>query len=397
MTWLIALWAHTAAASPIVLHQGDEETVRNAVAGAAQVAPSTLSMTNFDAFGLSMAAQWSGSGSMEKCSGDAVPLQEVADNVAGAESKLLYMELDAANDALVQAQAKLVCVDSVLDPSVVARIGFLRGVIATVGDKGNDAWKSFSFAARFDPAMEWDDQYPADGRGTLNGAKEALASSDTIDVGVTPSISVGDGIPKLFLNSAPILDANTSFAVPAGLNVLQVQTQDGVVGYQLEIKAESRPQLFLPELITADTLARVVTEDGRSDLSKVIRQAYEAGTPVYVAHDEGVWRTAAGGTWETLRAPTSSLSAAGGGMSTLSWVGTGLAAGSLVSTVVAALLVRHEKNNFETHAQSGQDFMANKDTEREVNWRNARTAALAGVGVGASMTVVGLIIKVPAF
>ena len=50
MTVLLALLVQTVAASPVVLHQGDEESVRRAVAEAANLRPSELTLTHFDEF-----------------------------------------------------------------------------------------------------------------------------------------------------------------------------------------------------------------------------------------------------------------------------------------------------------------------------------------------------------
>ena len=42
MSWLLAFWIQAAAAAPVVLHQGDEETVRITVSDVAGVNPSTF-------------------------------------------------------------------------------------------------------------------------------------------------------------------------------------------------------------------------------------------------------------------------------------------------------------------------------------------------------------------
>ena len=100
MSWLLAFWIQAAAAAPVVLHQGDEETVRITVSDVAGVNPSSLSVTHFDAFRMSMVEKWSGGGSKTSCSGDAVSADVISEAIASAESSLMYMELEPAQEAL---------------------------------------------------------------------------------------------------------------------------------------------------------------------------------------------------------------------------------------------------------------------------------------------------------
>ena len=404
MIGMLALWVHAAAASPVVLHQGDENRIRSAVAEAANLSPAALTLTDFDDFRTTTPPKWSGQISMSACSGDPVAMKDIALEVSIAESRLMYMELDTAKNILRQAQNDLVCADSVVDRSVAARIGFLQGVISTAAEKGNDAWKNFTFSARFDPAMVWDDQYPEDGKGTWMGAKKALDSTDRIAVGVIPSFSIDLDSPQVFVNAAPVTDAVDQLTAPPGTNLLQIRTDAGVLGFNLDVESETDPEVFIPQLLPEDSLAQMTTEEGRQRFTQVVNHAYDAGTLVFVAHEDGIWRTAAGmDNWDTLvESPTSSV-VLGRPIPPMAWVGTGLTAGALGGTIFAlvkALRISNEKYPSETMAQlaaTGESSAANATHQEWMETRQSAVGYSIGAGVGAALTVTGFVLTVPLF
>jgi hypothetical protein len=222
---------------------------------------------------------------------------------------------------------------------------------------------------------------------------------------LTPSFlgAETDSESALFLNASPVTNAGP-LKVPVGSNVLHVNRGDGLIGYRVEIEPESRPKLFLPELIRSDALSQVMTEEGQKELSRIINVSYESGTPVYVAHDDGIWRTASGiGSWEVLQAPARAARG-GSGVGTMAWVASGLTAGALTGTVLALITaldssgeIQGASTDYENAAKSG-DFDAIDDAyERSIKFRNLRTAGFAGVGLGAALTTTGVILTVPMF
>jgi hypothetical protein len=329
----------------------------------------------------------------------------VAEQVASAESSLMYMELDSANEVLSQAHQNLLCLDAPADPSVAARIGFLLGVISTEQKDKAKAWEYFSQAARFDPNLAWDDQYPTDGAALLKVAKGELLSSVPIEVSLTPSVASEKGEEAtIFLNASPVLGADRTLTVPVGSNLLQLKSEEGMVGYLLEVAPESRPRLFLPQLLASDTLAQVTSEKGQEELSRVIKSSFEPDTPVYVVHEDGIWRTASGwDSWEMLQSPAK-LARGGAGARPMAWVASGLTAGALTGTVLALLkamnsgqAVETAESDFRKAAVNGDIAQARSAYENEIAMRNSRTAGFVGVGLGAALTTTGLIFTVPMF
>ena len=404
MTGLLALWVQAVAASPVVLHQGDENSVRSAVAEAANLPSAELKLTKFDVFRTTTAPKWSGQISMRACAGDPIPMKDIALDVSIAESRLMYMELDTAKTILRKLQDNLVCVDSLIDRPVAARIGFLQGVISTAEDKGNDAWKNFTFAARFDPAMQWDDQYPEDGKGTWLGARNALASTDQITVGVVPSFSFDSASPRVFVNAEPVTQAGDKFTAPPGTNLLQIQTATGVLGFNVDVESETAPTVFIPHLLPDDGLDQMTTEEGRERFMHVVNQAYDTGTLVFVAHEKGIWRTAAGmDGWDTLVASPSKTAVRGSGIPAMAWVGTGLTASALGGTIFALVKALQNANTkypsetMASMASTGDSSAANEEHQEWLRKRQSAAGYSVGAGVGAALTATGFILTVPLF
>jgi len=403
MIWLLSLLAQTATASPVVLHQGDEDKVRSAVAEAANLQPGELTLTRFDVFRSTTAPKWSGQLSARPCVGEKTSMKDIALDVSVAESRLMYMELDQAKSILKTAQDELVCVDSLIDQSVAARIGFLQGVISTAEDKGNDAWKNFTFAARFNPALAWDDQYPEGGKGTLMGAKNALASSDRIEVGVVPSFSADPESPQVFLNAAPVTSATDRFTAPLGTNLVQIQTDTGVLGFNVDVESGAEPSVFVPQLLSKDSLSQMTSEEGRQTFMEVVNAAYDTGTLVFVAHEEGIWRTAAGmDDWDTLIVSPTAPVVRGGGIPAMAWVGSGLTAGALGGTIFALIkAVESGSTQYPAGvaqaAATGDRDAANAAHEDWLKKRQSAVGYSLGAGVGAALTATGFILTVPLF
>ncbi len=410
MIWSTILWGHVALAGPVVLHRSDEAEGRAAVSDVAEVDPFSLSVTHFDAFRASMIPRWSGKGSLKPCDGEPLASQALSDEIASAESSLLYMKFDQANESLARAKQGIVCATEPVDPKVAARIGFLQGVISTEQKDKSVAWEQFSMAARFDPELVWDEQYPTDGQALLKLAKGELASGTPIEVGLSPGLTpMPEGSePVLYVNAAPVTNAGAVLQLPVGPNLLQVSGDAGLEGFVVQVEAESQPRLFLPQLLTAETLANVTTEEGQKALSRVINASYDSGTPVYVAHGEGIWRTASGiGIWETLREPatlTRGGAAGGSNISPMAWVGTGLTAGALAGTVVALLRAMKASTDissantaFNNAAKAGDFAGAEAAYAQHISMQNTRTVSFVGVGLGAALTTTGVIFTVPMF
>jgi len=404
---MLLIWTivNAALAAPFVLHrETDSDAVRAAVLKSAGVPVSGLSVTHFDAFRASLSTKWSGLGGIETCTGAATDTAALTGLTKSAEGRLMYMELEDAGAALSTAADGLRCLTTPVDATMAARIGFLHGVVSLeLGDKAK-AWEHFSTAARYQPDIAWDEQFPKTGEALLKAAKSELISSTPVELSLVPTITA-EG--TLYVNgtqpSAPV----STVALTPGEHLIQVQTADGLVGYTATLDAESTPSLFLPEMLADDALAQVTTEDGRTELSRMVTMAFESGTPVYVVHGEHLWRTASGiGSWENLRPqqmPAQRV-AARATLGPVAWLSAGITTTVAIGTVSALLTGMNAgksaigfERSFTAAASEGNFETAKSAHASAVESNNRQTTGYAAAGVGAALTMTGVVITIPLF
>jgi hypothetical protein len=383
-------------AAPVVLHaEVDAEAVRADVLSAAPI-DSDVAVTHLDAFRSSLAPALVGGGGLKGCTLEKV--EPLGDLLKKAEGSLSYLELEKAQKTLDTAHAQLPCLQSPADPQQAARIGFLQGVIAIESEDKATAWSSFSQAVRFVPTIAWDKQFPADGNTILGLAKSEMEKTQPITVGFVPVL---EQPAQVWLNGAAVSIPAGEMLVPSGVNLFQVQDPQGLDGFELTVKAETNPRLFLPSLIPDDALSWVQTDEGQEKLSAVVNQAFETGTSVIVSHDGGLWRSAAGmTTWETIR-PSQ-----GTGWSnrprSMAWLSTGITVGLGVGTAVAwsravesKRAVNTANNDFEAYAATGNIDHATKKYKEGINEQSRRARSLVMTSVGTVLTTGGLVVTIP--
>jgi len=404
---MLLIWTivNAALAAPIVLHrEADSDAVRAAVVKSSGVPVSGLTITHFDAFRASLTPKWSGLGGIEACTAAATDSAALTALTKSAEGKLLYMELEDASAALSTAAKSLGCLTTPVDASMAARVGFLHGVVSLeLGDKAK-AWEHFAAAARYQPDLVWDEQFPKKGEALLKAAKSELTSSTPVELSLVPTITA-EG--SLYVNGAQPSAPASTVALTPGDHLIQVQTTDGLVGYTATIEAESTPSVFIPEMLAEDALAQVTTEEGRTELSRMVTMAFDSGTPVYVVHGEHLWRTASGiGSWENLRpgqVPGQSV-AARAKLGPVAWLSAGITTTVAIGTVGALLVGMNAgksaaafQDDFDTAAAKGNvaDVMSAYDSSVEANAR--QTNGFVTAGVGAALTITGVVITIPMF
>ena len=402
---MLFIWTivNAALAAPVVLHrEADTDAVRAAVIKSAGVPVSGLEVTHFDAFRASQSHKWVGLGGLEGCTTEPTDSAALEALTKSAEGKLLYMELENAAASLNTAADGLRCLSTPIDAVLAARIGFLHGVVSLeLGDKAK-AWEHFATAARFQPDLVWDEQFPKSGEALLKAAKSELSSTTPVDLALVPTI-VTEG--SLLVNGAqPSIPASTVGLAP-GKHLIQVQTSDGIKGYTATLEAESTPTLFLPAILADDALAQVATEEGRSELSRLANVAFEAGTPVYVAHGELLWRTASGiGSWENLRPDqTPALSDADRAkLRSKAWLSAGITSTMAIGTVSAVLVgmsARKSATGLQESITKRFDDDSRAPSSRDVadlgEKQDRQRIAFVTAGVGAALTMTGVVITIP--
>jgi hypothetical protein len=402
MLWLWII-VNAAFAAPVVLHrETDADAVRAAVVESAGVPVSGLTVTHFDVFRAQLQPTWFGLGALERCETPAATGESLDGLIKSAEGSFMYMELDKASGALSEAKASLGCLSEPVDPALAARIGFLQGVVSVeLGDKAK-AWEQFSFAARFAPELQWDAQFPKDGEALLRASSGELKSSAAVSVGLVPASAAA----SVMVNGQPAIMERESLQLKPGQNLLQVQNTEGWTGYTATIEAQSSPSLFLPGALSDDTLSQVSTDGGRRALSQMVSLAFESGTPVYVVHDDELWRTASGlGVWEDLRPAQSPVPGPKPvGLRPVAWVSAGLTTAAAIGTVSALLMGMNAGTSaadsdraFNEAASRGDFDGASSAHTASIQSGNRKTVGYAAAGVGAALTVTGVVITIPMF
>jgi hypothetical protein len=401
---MLFIWTFVTAAfaTPVVLHRStDPDAIRSAIIQSAGVPIGGLTITHFDAFRANLNPKWSGLGEIADCKTVATDSQTLTALTKSAEGKLMYMELVDAAATLSTAADGLRCLTTPVDAAMAARIGFLRGVVSIeLGDKA-EAWDHFATATRYQPDLVWDAQFPNTGEALLNATKSEL-SSTPIPLALVPTITE-EG--SLYVNGAQPSTPASSLALTPGEHLIQVRTADGITGYTATLVAASTPSLLLPEMLAADALAQVATEEGRSELSRMVSMAFESGTPVYVAHDDLLWRTASGfGAWENLRPEqVPALSVADrtrlksnawllGGITTTVAIGT---VSALVVGLNAGKSARDLQTSIKAQFNDSSGAPVSGDVAKLEGAKNQQRFALVAASVGTALTMTGVVITIP--
>jgi hypothetical protein len=401
---MLFIWTFVTAAfaTPVVLHRStDPDAIRSAIIQSAGVPIGGLTITHFDAFRANLNSKWSGLGEIANCKTVATDSPTLTALTKSAEGKLMYMELEDAAATLSTAADGLRCLTTPVDAAMAARIGFLRGVVSIeLGDKA-EAWDHFATATRYQPDLVWDAQFPNTGEALLNATKSEL-SSTPIPLALVPTITE-EG--SLYVNGAQPSTPASSLALTPGEHLIQVRTADGITGYTATLVAASTPSLLLPEMLADDALAQVATEEGRSELSRLVSVAFESGTPVYVAHDDLLWRTASGfGAWENLRPKqVPALSVADrtrlksnawllGGITTTVAIGT---VSALVVGLNAGKSARDLQTSIKAQFNDSSGAPVSGDVAKLEGAKNQQRFALVTAGVGTALTMTGVVITIP--
>ena len=401
---MLFLWTfvNVAFATPVVLHRSaDSNAIRAAIIQSAGVPIGGLTITHFDAFRATLNSKWSGLGEIADCQITATDSPTLAALAKSAEGKLMYMELEDAAATLSTAADGLRCLTTPVDAAMAARIGFLRGVVSIeLGDKAK-AWEHFATATRYQPDLVWDEQFPKTGEALLNATKSEL-SSTPIPLAIVPTITE-EG--SLYVNGAQPTTPASSLALTPGEHLIQVRTADGITGYTATLVAASTPSLLLPEMLAADALAQVATEEGRSELSRLVSAAFESGTPVYVAHDDLLWRTASGfSAWENLlQVGVPGLSVADRTRSSsAAWLSAGITTTVAIGTVSALLVginagksARDLQTSIKAQFNDSSGAPVSGDVAKLEGAKNQQRFALVTAGVGTALTMTGVVITIP--
>jgi hypothetical protein len=395
----------SALAAPVVLHNAaTTEAVNRSMSDHTSLRLGEYTLMRFGSLAAERPLSWQGRGSIQVCAGPTLDSTGIVAQIDSAEDDVLFMEEEKAAAALAAAQAGLICWGSIVGADVGGRIGFLRGVLAFESGDKLAAYDHFSFAARFQPNLTWDERFSKDGASVFDAAKNVTKTTPVVPVALVPALPEGQAV---YVNGAVADGASGTIDLAQGTNVVQVQSADRTVGVTVEVEAGSKPTLFVPSALSDDTLNLVDTADGRESLSPILDAAFEVGTPIYVARDDQLWLTGSGvGVWKPLVAGATVDGGLTAARSTrpMAWIATGMSAVLAGGTVTAALMGR-KSHQRARNQQSLMDAdieafdLASAD-RHNVNASQAYLGAGVGyslAGVGAALTAASVVVTVPLF
>ena len=389
---LLALTAH---ASTVVLHAGGEtEALRAEVV---KHLPDPTADLTFMPMGSSddpAVASWGDATTIQPCATQPQSPEELKAALTKAEGHLLYLELDQASGQLEAARASLACTQGLIDHSAAAQLGLLLGVLAVEnGDKAT-AFDQFSLAVRFDPDVAWNSQFAPAGERVLTAARQEFLTSSKTPVQLLPAVTP----PFEVAVNGKILEGSvTELQLAEGPNWIQLKTGESLSGMMLSLQpAAARHKLYLPKALQPSVLGLVESEAGREDLADLVQQMVPVGTPVYLAHDEQLWRTASGvRVWENLVGgpPPSST----GGWTTTQWVlagaGTAVAITGAVVALSASSALDSKRESLFTAAASGDIEAARRLQGEHDSLRSRRAVGYTLTGLGGVMAISGVLLQ----
>ncbi|GEM_PF-6216405 len=141
----------------------------------------------------------------------------VAEAVEAGESKLLYLEVEAATERLEAAADALICLSEPPDPALGARLWFLLGMANVEAGAEDAAQDAFRRALVFDQDLTWDDRFAPSKRAAFDAARETLQGEEQATLqlrGLAPDHLV-------YLDGRQTWEAE--FAATSGEHVLHVR------------------------------------------------------------------------------------------------------------------------------------------------------------------------------
>ena len=219
-----------------------------------------------------------GAAALRHCTSTPTRMLDVRADMVRAEAALSRADLRGAADQLDLAVAKLACLQELVEPPVAARIFLLRGGLAALEGRPEDATGELRSALSFSPEVTWEDALPPEGAPLLDAARAEAAA---LTVRTTP--------PEC--SSGPWLDGHAlagGLTTRPGLHLVQSASTAGIRSAWMVV-GEAETVLVQPESYRAPVLPRVADPARQDEVALLVLAALPAAPAVYVAHGGGLW------------------------------------------------------------------------------------------------------------
>ena len=241
-----------------------------------------------------------GQGSVSTCGGAPTVMQGMTEAMERAEKDVTFMEYERGLAGLTKAEAALACLGEALEPSAVARMHFLRGVLSYAkGDKPS-AWNEYFRAFGYEPTLEWDENFPPGSKSIFNLARGEAETSERVALSLVPAVSDG----SLLVDGKAIPGEGRTVDVLPGSHLVQV-LGDQVLTLKIQVEEGASTTLVIPQAVPLDAPGWVADASRQLALSELTESLWTRGWNYYVVAVGGVWSATVGEAgFEVLTAPS---------------------------------------------------------------------------------------------
>ncbi len=161
--------------------------------------------------------------SLEGCPAEPASGEQITAAMDEIETAMMMLEYADAGAGLDALEVRLCAASGPLEPAVLARIPFLRGVILYYDEDLVGARAAFRRAVELQPDMEWDANFPPDPQQVfLDAALDAIRSLHTV-----LSLPPGDRPARLLVDGVPVDGATAELEIVGSRHFLQAGAADG--------------------------------------------------------------------------------------------------------------------------------------------------------------------------
>lgn len=212
--------------------------------------------------------------SLESCGADPAHPDEIAAAMDEIETAMMMLEYADAGAGLDRLEGRLCAASGPLDPAVLARIPFLRGVILYYAEDLLGARAAFRRAVELQPEMEWDANFPPDPQQVfLDAALDAIRSQHLI-----LALPPGDRPARLLVDGVEVDGGTADLELVGARHFLQAGATDGTLStVVLDAGAAAKVELIGPRRAREGLALTPETADGALAFALVADAALARG------------------------------------------------------------------------------------------------------------------------
>jgi len=241
-------------------------------------------------------------GTIEECSGTTMSSARLKQLSQKLDMALAYYELDKAQEYFNTAEQGLLCLNTILDTDIVARLYYLKGLLDYNNGDESKTLEAYENAIRFKPNLNWDPVFPPDSQPLFEQAKSDFSSRQGVPVNVYPESAKA----LLWINGMPATDS-ASLTLNKGDNFLQYEGIEMKNARVVLSEDDTEVTLVVPPAINKDIISWVDNEDNASELEVILETLYPNGQTIYAVKEGLVYRLTLSentDTWTELEVPT---------------------------------------------------------------------------------------------